>query len=273
MEEDKMLFASDLDGTLLRNDRQISKDTHDTINTLLKEGHTVVVATARTFEELPQSVLDTNIEYFICTNGAAIYKRGQKDPLVRYTIDKEDCFDIVETTKDVEKAITITSDQTVYSEKSIQKLFISYDIPDHVIESLKRDRTLVDDIRDIKDEINVIDKLHYNFEDKEKRDACLDLLKKHDTVSITSSHFSNIEITNLEATKGKALEYIRSLLNIDPKETYFFGDNDNDLAGFEYSEHKIAMKNATERLKAASTEITQFDNDGDGVANYLKQFI
>ena len=45
----KTLFVTDLDGTLLKNDRTISENTKNIINQLIDEGMHITYATARAF--------------------------------------------------------------------------------------------------------------------------------------------------------------------------------------------------------------------------------
>ena len=47
MANEKKMIVTDLDGTLLKNDKTISKNTIEAINELRMRGHKFVIATAR----------------------------------------------------------------------------------------------------------------------------------------------------------------------------------------------------------------------------------
>ncbi|NLJ19249.1 HAD hydrolase family protein, partial [Globicatella sulfidifaciens] len=51
-----------------------------------------------------------------------------------------------------------------------------------------------------------------------------------------------------------------------------FGDENNDLEMLEYAGLGVAMKNATEEIKAAANDITRLTNDEDGLADYLIRY-
>ena len=72
-----MIIATDLDGTLLSSSTKISRENLDSIKRLYENGVHTVIATGRTFFEIPEELLECEyIDYIIYSNGATIYKRG-----------------------------------------------------------------------------------------------------------------------------------------------------------------------------------------------------
>ena len=64
------LIASDLDGTLLRDNREVSPRTAAAIAAAFDAGLLVVAATGRQYSQLPQPVLASGIRYVVASNGA-----------------------------------------------------------------------------------------------------------------------------------------------------------------------------------------------------------
>lgn len=68
------LIASDLDGTLLRNDKSISEETGKALEKAREAGIYFVPSTGRAMEAVPVEVMALpGVEYVITSNGAAVY--------------------------------------------------------------------------------------------------------------------------------------------------------------------------------------------------------
>lgn len=82
----------------------------------------------------------------------------------------------------------------------------------------------------------------------------------------------DIHITNKEATKEHAVSELLRLLKLKKDEVIGVGDADNDVHLFEAVGYKVAMGNATARLKSLADEITESVYD-DGLANIIRKYI
>ena len=71
--------------------------------------------------------------------------------------------------------------------------------------------------------------------------------------------------------KGEALKYIIKQLNIDAKNSYAFGDSDNDFEMLSLIGHPFVAKNSKSKLLKATFPITEKGNDQDGVAFELNR--
>ena len=78
-----------------------------------------------------------------------------------------------------------------------------------------------------------------------------------------------IDLSNVTATKGAALEQIQRKYGISLEETMGFGDYMNDLEMLEVCGESYAMANACPELMAAAKYITA-SNDEDGVMRVLR---
>lgn len=270
---EKILIGVDLDGTLLNNDAQLSLKTKEIIAQLQSQGHWVIPSTSRSQKYLPESLLDTEIRYYVCSNGAILFDR-QTNMILNHLFLPSSCVQaILHQTKDINKVITIISDGLLYSEKGIIQVAESQKWNPLLIEKIKKERILLDDFTDSLDQLKNITKVHFNFDDLDEKEKCLRILNSRLDIHTTSSDKSNIEITHSQATKGAGIKTLCSILDINPNKIIGIGNNWNDLPLLDIADIKVAMKNSDPELFDSCTAITDFDNDEDGVALFLEKLL
>jgi HAD superfamily hydrolase (TIGR01484 family) len=71
-------------------------------------------------------------------------------------------------------------------------------------------------------------------------------------------------------TKGTACEFVFNHLNIDKKDSFAFGDGENDIEMLKLVGHGIAMGNAAEHIKEIADEVTETVLN-DGIAKSFKK--
>lgn len=73
------LIASDLDGTLLTNKKDLSPRTREALDLAAAQGIYLVPATGRSFESVPEMIREyPGVEYLITANGGAVYSVSEK---------------------------------------------------------------------------------------------------------------------------------------------------------------------------------------------------
>ena len=78
-----------------------------------------------------------------------------------------------------------------------------------------------------------------------------------------------LEIVNRAATKAKAIQFMESRLGVSADEVIAFGDNYNDLDMLRYAGYSVAMGNAPDDIKAQVRYVTA-TNAEDGLAQVLE---
>ena len=91
-----------------------------------------------------------------------------------------------------------------------------------------------------------------------------------DTATVRRSVPSMVEITDSEATKGKAIGFLASQLGISLSEVIAIGDGENDIDMFQVVGLPVAMANASKKVREFA-QITIGTNDQGGVAKFLSQ--
>ena len=72
------LVASDLDGTLLRNDQTLSPENSEAITQMHAAGVQFAISTGRTYGEIPEVLRQhPGIRWYICSDGGLIYDKQE----------------------------------------------------------------------------------------------------------------------------------------------------------------------------------------------------
>jgi Cof subfamily protein (haloacid dehalogenase superfamily) len=91
-------------------------------------------------------------------------------------------------------------------------------------------------------------------------------------VSATSSQTYYIDVTHHDANKGKVVAFLAERYGLDRSEIATIGDMANDLLMFEKSGLSIAMGNASDDVKQKATYSTE-GNDANGFALAMEKYI
>lgn len=96
----KMLYVSDLDGTLLNSDALLGEGVPERLNRLIDEGLCFTVATARTYATVNSIMKDVHLTYpMILMNGVMLYDPVNKSCIQAEIIEKESVAYILEGRK------------------------------------------------------------------------------------------------------------------------------------------------------------------------------
>jgi Cof subfamily protein (haloacid dehalogenase superfamily) len=91
-------------------------------------------------------------------------------------------------------------------------------------------------------------------------------------ISATTSQTYYLDITDWRANKGSVVDFLSNYLAIERSAIATIGDMTNDVPMFERSGISIAMGNATDEVKATATHVTKTNND-NGFAYAIEHLI
>lgn len=91
-------------------------------------------------------------------------------------------------------------------------------------------------------------------------------------LAIVRSHKYYLEFTDINATKGNAMNFLKELWNIKKEEVFASGDQDNDYDLLLNAGVKIAMGNASEKLKSIADYICPTIHK-DGLAAAIERYV
>lgn len=260
------LIATDLDGTLLRNDKTISEKTKKILKNYIERDGKLVLSTGRAYFGTEWVADELGLKGIVITyNGARIYDR-EKNKVIYHAPLEEDI---------VKKIIDISRKKNIHLNL--------YQGDDWFVESRERDEAEYYTKACGKEPI---EKSFENFQDYSMTKALfigekeiLQVLKGEltevlgDTVHLTYSHTTYLEVLNREVNKGAALKKVAQYYGIEREKIAAFGDEMNDREMLEYAHYGVAMKNANPELKKYAKYET-LSNDEDGVVEFiLKELI
>ena len=280
-------IASDMDGTLLNSNQQISEENKEAILKAQAQGIEFVVATGRSYQEATYVLAQVGLTCpVICVNGAEVRSK-EGEVLSATPIDKQlareaasrliekDVYFEVYTNKgaftmDVDKAVSILVDIIMSANPEVNREEVieaaGARLRDGLIHTIEDYELLFAD-----ENYQIYKLLAFSFEADRLESANESLLELEGLAVSTSGH-DNLEITNEQAQKGIALESFVTERGMDLTETMAIGDNYNDVSMFEKAGRSVAMGNADYYIKSLCDVITD-TNEASGVAKAILEVI
>lgn len=255
---DGILLCTDLDDTLLKTDKSVSKGNLDAIEYFKREGGLFAFATGR----VPLGARPV-LEYVVpnapsvCLNGGGIYDFEKKEMLWSRVLD-EGALKAVEFVDEnfPTAGIEVCTADKVYFCKD------NYRTEEHKLNEKFPDNSL--DYHDIKEKWN---KVLFMVEDEEMNSlrnliANSPFAEKYTFVRSSPWYY---ELLPKGANKGEGLIRLADLLGAGRGKVIAMGDNENDYELIKAAGIGIAVYNAVDKIKEIADYIT-VDNNSDAVA-------
>ncbi len=269
------LFVTDLDGTLLNSNKEVSKKSKEILNNLIDKGVNFTVATARTPATVVDILKDVNLKLPVALmNGVLIYDVKSNEYIDVKEIDKSVVEKVLAVAEKFKKAVLM------YGIKD-NHLWVYYKELDNVWEynfyKERADKQLktfvkIDDYKEVLDESKIINFVLFDTYENIKKinDELVEIegltVNYYEDVYEKDCYF--LEAYSCEASKANGIKYLSKYIEHD--ELVVFGDNLNDIPMFEVADEAYATANAVKELKELSTGVIGSCNE-DGVAVYLKE--
>lgn len=269
----KKLYISDLDGTLLQPNVELSKRTVTILNDLVAQGLLFTVATARSIASVRPIMKNVSLNLpVILMNGVCIYDLSKGEYINIEYFSKESTkllMSIISKYRLKGFAYTLKDGimSTYYEELSNRAL---RDFHDERVKLYNKPFLKINDFAELSEEPLI----YFTLMDvKENLDHIYPILEQTPDLNCVmykdnySPDIWYLEIFSKHASKYHAVQFLRKHLKVDT--ITCFGDNRNDLPLFEASDRRFAVANAVEELKEKADEIID-RNTNDGVAVWLK---
>ncbi|MBR5410733.1 MAG: HAD family hydrolase [Clostridia bacterium] len=269
------LVALDLDGTLLDSDKRLSKENDLVLARAAGEGVTVVPATGRFYEAMPEEIRRLPyVRYVIEVNGAGVVDLETGEKLVRADIPWDEAVAIMEVLDGCDVIYDCFSGGQAFMGRAHYDRIPEFAPDRHYYKMLTELRQPVDDLKAfLRETKRPIQKTQFFFRDMDLRARLLkEFPARFSGYTVTSSVVNNIEITHKNANKGHALTALGTALGIDVADSMAFGDDLNDVPMLLAAGVGVAMANAGPEAKAAADLIAP-SNDENGVAIVLARVL
>ena len=257
------VVVSDLDGTLLNNQHQISPHTRRTLHRLMARGIRFIVATGRHHVDVRgiRDALGLEI-YLITANGAVVHDK-QDNCIYNQTIPPTLAQELVEIERLPDIALHIYQGDRWLVEAESPELLAYHQESGFCYQ-------IADLLALPKEQIN---KIFYVGEHEDLLELEHRLVTYYgDSLSIAFSTPTCLETMQKGVNKGNAVKAVLEQNGFQLSEAIAFGDGMNDLEMLSMVGEGVVMGNAHSRLKAALPSHPQtLSSDEDGVADYLNK--
>lgn len=245
-----MLISTDLDQTLLNNKSQVSEYTKDILDKAKAKGHIIAYNTARHLAGVMDVYEQYVPDYLILNGGCAIYD-SKLNPIYEARVSLEDTKRLIKILQDNKCGILLEiGDGFLTDLEEVHQRFTNSKVAD----LSKIDKGAL--------------KLVYYSEDHTLLDKLQNEFPHLDMVNYLGKKLYKI---SLRILLPLALLYFEILGN--EIKVASFGDDYGDIEMLEESDIAVCMKNSQEKLFSYNFNVTEFDNDNDGVSKWIENNI
>ncbi|NME35740.1 MULTISPECIES: Cof-type HAD-IIB family hydrolase [Fusobacterium] len=261
------VVVSDLDGTLLNSNHEISAYTKETIREIIeKKGIKFIIATGRHFIDASCFMKQLGAEsYLISSNGTNAHNE-KGEILVEHIMDEKIVKELLNLKVEEDISVNIFTNDGWYVEKYFSEF-----------EKYHKESGFSPNVVDFKN-FNKKDVLKFCFiaDDVKKIEKLENQIRKNPIlkgeITITASLDICLEIMKNDVSKGKTLKEILDRGGFKLSETIAFGDGLNDEEMLSIVGKGLIMGNGSDKLKRAlpNNEVI-LTTDEDGEAKYLRK--
>ena len=237
------LWISDIDGTIMNYDGSYTKEMEELIKKINnKEDLKLVIATGRMFMGAEHAASQFNIKTpVVCYQGAVV--RTKDKVLWQSPIKDELVPEIINYLRQKKIHTHIYFNDTLFIEDNNEKIMDEYckgrGTTYEVVKSF-------DDLK-IKDCAKILAVI-YDEDLMQKVKA--ELSEKYkEILTIVQSAVMYLEITDKNASKGNALNFLKEYWHLSDDEVIASGDQDNDIEMLKNASHKVCVGSHSKALK------------------------
>lgn len=276
------LIVSDMDGTLLAKNTDISKGNLDAIQYAKSHGADFVIATGRDYDSIRKIMEKYDLKCMAIVGNGAQFVDIEGKILSSAYFPKRQFKEVIKVFDDLNihyMVITANGGYSTHDPKIVKDAFIerccvrfneSVDDIDSDLPCMHL--KYIDNINEfLKSDINIIKieafSLNIKLIEKAK-----ERLKYIDDIAYLSSFNDNVEVTDFYAQKGLILENVIQQLGIEKEEVMVLGDGFNDITMFQRFMYSFAPMNAEKGIKKLAYQIVKPCYE-DGVAEAIYTMI
>lgn len=260
---DIKLIATDIDGTILKYDFTFNREVKDCIKTLCYSGIKVVLVTGRMHAATDYIAEELGLETPLVSYQGGLVKHNDKI-LYQRILPVRETKEILGWAKQNGVHVNLYMNDELYVEKD-----------DATVRRYTGERStgfLVKSFEEL--DLHDLNKLLLiDFNNHEKVTNWLNYLSgMYPQLHIVKSTPYFCEICHGEATKFRAVDFLRQYYGLKTEEIMAIGDQNNDIELLAAGGIKVAMGNATPELKAVADYITDTVNN-NGFVKAVERFV
>ena len=269
------IVASDLDGTLLNKEQNVSEENFCAISEMKRLGVEFVPTTGRAMNELELSLINSpDIRYIITSNGSVVFdKKLGKQILTRY-IPKDAVRLILESIRPYNVFFVVHEGGKTYFDKNkYNSEFLNIcGVGKYYEYIIGKYAEGVEDFESFLLSSCEVELMCLFFELDEGTRSCNQILENCGKLCAASPRANYLEIYSSDAGKGDTLVALANMLGVDIADVIAVGDSDNDFTMIEKAGLGLAVANACDALKEIADQT--ICNNSEHIAKYvLEKFI
>lgn len=282
------LIASDMDGTLLGRNNDISEENLKAIRKAEEMGVNFAIASGRRYEDVKPFLDKYNLKCECIVQNGAEYRDKDGNILEGIYIDKNRIKDVLNIIQRHGLNVEIYTDNGLYTintrEKSLKgsMFMVQYFHPEvtneeEILKIAKEEHhfpilNYINNIDEFSNKNIKIGKIEVYDKCKDKVSKLKEELQNIDQLAVASSVEFNIEINNIKAQKGIILAKVSDKKGMQKEEVAVIGDGFNDYSMFTEFPISFAMENAISEIKEIAKYITD-TNYNSGVAKAINKVL
>ncbi|WP_333737936.1 Cof-type HAD-IIB family hydrolase [Streptomyces sp. IBSBF 2806] len=252
---DIRLVVTDMDGTLLDDDKRIPAGLWEVLERLRERGVLFSPASGRQYASLAREFADVaEGMVFIAENGAYVVRDGRElssDPVDPDVVARVVAVARRLTADGVDMGAVVCGKRSAYVERSDEPFLAE------VARYYVRHR-VVEDVAAVDDEIVKVALFDFGSAEERTAPALASFADTHQVV-VSGEHW--VDVMNRTAHKGAALRRLQRELGITPAQTMVFGDYLNDLEMLDAAEWSFAMTGAHPEVVRRARHLAPSNND------------
>ncbi len=259
------LLITDIDGTVMNDKCEYTPKLKKYFQTLTSNGIKVVLATGRMFAGADGVRQELELETpVVCYQGAMV--RMKDNILHQSTVEHKIAREIIQISREKGFHLNLYNDDVLIVEDDNKKIMYDYTNGRHTTYKAVKS---FDDVS-----LGVVPKLlAIIYDENELLELSDYMAKKYEGVlAVVRSHKYYLEFTNKDATKGSALNFLKKYWGIETEEVFASGDQDNDFEMLQNAGIKVAMGNASQKLKSIADYIAP-TIENDGLSAAIERFL
>lgn len=281
------LFVSDMDGTLLNADFNISPANIRAIQRLSENNIIFAVATGRIFHDavticrnhqLSPYIISNNGACIFDTEGNQIYGKSMAQPQLRAVVEYLEELEVCYGVGGSMTYVTPPRWESILDREISQLAENGIHIPEHKVTFTKYEMTAQNGFCEM-DPLKEADggkltgySVSVVSHDDEKMRQITAFVERFPDLTATAAGSHSMEIMKRDGTKGDALRYLAGMLGIPDEEIGAIGDSFNDISMLKIAGTAIAMGNAKEEIKRMCSVTAKACAD-DGFAHAVEELL
>ena len=269
------LFVTDLDGTLLNSNKEVSIKSTEILNKLIDNGVNFTIATARTPATVVDLLQDVNLKLpAVLMNGVLLYDIKEEKYINIKEIEKDTVDKVFDILNKFDKNAMVYGIRNNHLWVYHKEFEYSWEYNFYKERADRKQKTFLK-VENYQESIKESKIINFIVFDKyEKIKGIYEELKKIDEISV--EYYEDIyekgcyflEAYSAEASKANGIKLLSDYIEHD--KLICFGDNLNDIPMFELADECYATAYAVESVKEISTDVIG-SCDEDGVALFMEK--